>query len=235
MLTVPGLCWLCRMPLALSHWGICSVCARAVRQRVSVCPQCGLPARHPSLPCGRCLQKPPPWQRLVSVSNYTPPLSLLVHQLKFTRRNEIAAALARLLLQEVLMARRSTGLQLPDRIVSVPLWSRRHWRRGFNQSDLLCQPLAHWLGCAWDSQTITRVRATATQHHLSARLRKRNLKTRFALNCRYRVSIWLLWMMSSLPEVPSRKSRNCFCATAQRLSRYGACVEPCRASMMGVL
>lgn len=137
MLTVPGLCWLCRMPLALSHWGICSVCARAVRQRVSVCPQCGLPARHPSLPCGRCLQKPPPWQRLVSVSNYTPPLSLLVHQLKFTRRNEIAAALARLLLQEVLMARRSTGLQLPDRIVSVPLWSRRHWRRGFNQSDLV--------------------------------------------------------------------------------------------------
>ncbi|EHY5866947.1 TPA: DNA utilization protein GntX, partial [Escherichia coli] len=25
MLTVPGLCWLCRMPLALGHWGICSV------------------------------------------------------------------------------------------------------------------------------------------------------------------------------------------------------------------
>ncbi|MGL1400016.1 ComF family protein, partial [Vibrio parahaemolyticus] len=87
-------------------------------------------------------------------------LSLLVHQLKFTRRSEIAATLARLLLQEVLMARRSTGLQLPDRIVSVPLWSRRHWRRGCNQSDLLCQPLARWLGCAWDSQTITRVRAT---------------------------------------------------------------------------
>lgn len=122
-----------------------------------------------------------PWQRLVSVSDYTPPLSLLVHQLKFTRRSEIAAALARLLLQEVLMARRSTGLQLPDRIVSVPLWSRRHWRRGFNQSDLLCQPLARWLGCAWDSQTITRVRATATQHHLSARLRKRNLKNAFRL------------------------------------------------------
>ncbi len=154
MLTVPGLCWLCRMPLALSHWGICSVCARAVRQRVSLCPQCGLPAAHPSLPCGRCLQKPPPWQRLVSVSDYTPPLSLLVHQLKFTRRSEIAAALARLLLQEVLMARRSTGLQLPDRIVSVPLWSRRHWRG---------------------------VRATATQHHLSARLRKRNLKNAFRL------------------------------------------------------
>lgn len=145
------------------------VSAMWITRRASFAPLRSLPA------------KPPPWQRLVSVSNYTPPLSLLVHQLKFTRRSEIAAALARLLLQEVLMARRSTGLQLPDRIVSVPLWSRRHWRRGFNQSDLLCQPLAHWLGCAWDSQTITRVRATATQHHLSARLRKRNLKNAFRL------------------------------------------------------
>ncbi len=132
------------------------VSAMWITRRASFAPLRSLPA------------KPPLWQRLVSVSDYTPPLSLLVHQLKFTRRSEIAAALARLLLQEVLMARRSTGLQLPDRIVSVPLWSRRHWRRGFNQSDLLCQPLARWLGCAWNSQTITRVRATATQHHLSA-------------------------------------------------------------------
>ncbi|EHC99085.1 Competence protein F, partial [Salmonella enterica subsp. enterica serovar Wandsworth str. A4-580] len=35
MLTVPGLCWLCRMPLALSHWGICSVCARARARKQS--------------------------------------------------------------------------------------------------------------------------------------------------------------------------------------------------------
>ena len=30
MLTVPGLCWLCRMPLALSAWGVCSVCTGAL-------------------------------------------------------------------------------------------------------------------------------------------------------------------------------------------------------------
>ncbi len=180
MLTVPGLCWLCRMPLALSHWGFVPY-ARAPFVSASVCVRNAdyLPRILRSL---RSLPaKTAARQRLVSVSDYTPPLSLLVHQLKFTRRSEIAAALARLLLQEVLMARRSTGLQLPDRIVSVPLWSRRHWRRGFNQSDLLCQPLARWLGCAWDSQTITRVRATATQHHLSAGLRKRNLKNAFRL------------------------------------------------------
>ena len=129
MLTVPGLCWLCRMP--------------------------GLPATHSHLPCGRCLQKPPPWQRLVTVADYAPPLSLLIHQLKFSRRSEIASALSRLLLLEVLHARRTTGLQLPDRIISVPLWQRRHWRRGFNQSDLLCQPLSRWLHCQWDSEAVT--------------------------------------------------------------------------------
>lgn len=140
MLTVPGLCWLCRMPLTLGHWGICSVCTRATHQHVSRCPQCGLPAAHTVVPCGRCLQKPPPWQRLVTVSDYAPPLSGLIHQLKFSRRGEMAPALSRLLLLEVLQARRVSGLPLPDKLVSVPLWQRRHWRRGFNQSDLLCRP-----------------------------------------------------------------------------------------------
>lgn len=104
MLTVPGLCWLCRMPLTLGHWGICSVCARATRQHVSLCPQCGLPAAHAVVPCGRCLQKPPPWQRLVTISDYLPPLSGLIHQFKFSRRSEMASALSRLLLLEVLQA-----------------------------------------------------------------------------------------------------------------------------------
>ncbi|EKY5003086.1 DNA utilization protein GntX [Citrobacter amalonaticus] len=181
MLTVPGLCWLCRMPLALSRWGICSVCERAARRHVSLCPRCGLPSAHPTMACGRCLQKAPPWQRLITVSDYAPPLSTLIHQLKFSRRSDIAPALSRVLLLEVLQARRQTGLTLPDRLISVPLWQRRYWRRGFNQSDLLCQSLSRWLRCPWDSRSVTRIRPTATQHHLSARLRKRNLKNAFRL------------------------------------------------------
>ncbi|WP_436857407.1 DNA utilization protein GntX [Citrobacter tructae] len=181
MLSVPGLCWLCRMPLTLGHWGICSACTRAACRHVPLCPQCGLPAAHPTLPCGRCLRKPPPWQRLITVNDYAPPLSSLIHQFKFARQSEIALALSRLMLLAVLQAQRQAGFSLPDRLVGVPLWQRRHWRRGFNQSDLLCRPLARWLNCAWNSQSVTRVRPTATQHHLSARLRKRNLKNAFRL------------------------------------------------------
>jgi predicted amidophosphoribosyltransferase len=44
-------------------------------------------------PCGRCLQKPPPWHRLVAVNDYRPPLSGLVQQLKFHHRPELGPAL----------------------------------------------------------------------------------------------------------------------------------------------
>ncbi|WP_312689698.1 DNA utilization protein GntX [Kosakonia sp.] len=177
MLTAPGLCWLCRMPLACSHWGICSLCSRAMRPAGKVCPLCGLPAAHAEVECGRCLQKPPPWRQLIAVSHYTPPLSTLLQQFKFLPRPEAAHALARLLL----LALRSRGAGKPDLIISVPLHARRQWRRGFNQSDLLCRALSRWLQSRYDPATLSRRRATPVQHHLSARLRKQNLKNAFRL------------------------------------------------------
>ncbi|WP_230353475.1 DNA utilization protein GntX [Lelliottia sp. WAP21] len=181
MLSVPGLCWLCRMPLSLSHWGICSVCSHAFRTRPPGCPVCGLPAVDSRWPCGRCLQKPPPWRALVAVDNYLPPLSKLIHKLKFTRQCQLGRPLARLLLLNVLFAIRTRSLPKVDLLVNVPLYARRHWRRGYNQSDLLCRPLAHWLGCDYYPGALRRVKATAVQHQLSAPLRKRNLKNAFRL------------------------------------------------------
>lgn len=181
MLTVPGLCWLCKMPLALSAWGVCSVCTRSLERRITTCPQCGLPAANRYLPCGRCLKKPPPWSALVAVDDYVRPLSRLIHALKFSGQSSLALPLARLLLLAVLQARRTRALPKIDMVVNVPLYRRRHWRRGYNQSDLLCRPLARWLGCRYTASALTRVHATAVQHQLNARLRKRNLKNAFRL------------------------------------------------------
>ncbi|WP_039057732.1 DNA utilization protein GntX [Enterobacter sp. Bisph1] len=181
MLTVSGLCWLCRMPLMLSHWGVCSGCARAMKGREKMCPVCGLPAAADEIPCGRCLQKPPPWQRLIAVSRYAPPLSPLVHQFKFLPRPEMASMLARLLLLAALNARRHKNWQKPDMLMSVPLHVRRQWRRGFNQSDLLCRALTRWLQYPWQQGALRRVRETPVQRQLTARLRKQNLKNAFRL------------------------------------------------------
>ncbi|MDF7679435.1 DNA utilization protein GntX [Enterobacteriaceae bacterium ESL0689] len=178
MLTVHSLCWLCQMPLAIAHWGICSRCSASLIHPQPLCPQCGLPATTSAFPCGRCIQKPPPWQRLITVNAYQPPLSRLIHRLKFTRHPELAPALARLLLLRI---RHSQGLVRPDRLISVPLWQRRQWWRGFNQSDELCRPLAHWRHCAWHSTALRRRHATCPQHKLSAHQRKQNLKHAFEL------------------------------------------------------
>ena len=178
MLTVHSACWLCQMPLARPAWGICSRCTRALFARQGRCPQCGLPSATAHTPCGRCVQKPPPWQRLVAISDYHPPLSTLIHRFKFSGTAELAPALARLLL---LAVRQRSDLPAPQQLISVPLWQRRHWRRGYNQSELLCRPLARWLSLRYQSRAMTRVRPTATQHQLSARLRKHNLKHAFQL------------------------------------------------------
>ncbi len=126
-------------------------------------------------------EKSPPWSALVAVDDYVSPLSRLVHALKFSGQSSLAQPLARLLLLAVLQARRQRALAKIDMVVNVPLYRRRHWRRGYNQSDLLCRPLAWWLGCRYEARALTRVHATAIQHQLSARLRKRNLKNAFRL------------------------------------------------------
>ncbi len=129
-------------------------------------------------PLRPCLQKPPPWHRLVAVNDYRPPLSGLVQQLKFHHRPELGPALARLLLQRLLQR---DDLPPVDALVGVPLWHRRRWRRGYNQCDELCRPLARWRGCVWHREGLTRQRAGAVQHSLNARQRRQNLKNAFQL------------------------------------------------------
>lgn len=176
MLAIPGRCWLCRLPLARPTWGICSCCTASLLQPLACCLQCGLPALSGHLPCGRCLQRAPGWDTMAYVTDYLPPLSTLIHHLKFTGTPSLAPALARLLLLRILAARREGKLHLPDAILSVPLHHTRAWRRGYNQSALIATPLSRWLGLEHYPSAIKRIRASPAQHTLTAKERKRNLK-----------------------------------------------------------
>lgn len=182
MLTIPGLCWLCQMPLACAHWGICSRCTQALPTPPPCCPCCGLPCANTHLPCGRCVQKPPEWDSIVFVTDYRPPLNRLVQQFKFNGTVALAPALARLMMLRGLEAKRTQSGYKPDCMVSVPLHSRRAWRRGFNQSDLLARSLSRWLQCDYFPKGIIRIRAAQTQHQLTARQRRNNLKGAFRVD-----------------------------------------------------
>ncbi|NYA44867.1 DNA utilization protein GntX [Serratia fonticola] len=179
MLPIHSRCWLCRQPLRLVQQGICSYCLRTLPAKPCCCPVCGLPSGDPHQPCGRCLQKAPPWQALVFVSDYRPPISTLVKNFKFQQTPALAPTLARLILLHWLQAHREQHLNRPEVILAVPLQDKRCWRRGYNQSELLALPLARWLGCEYRPAALRRIRATAPQQQLIARLRRRNLRGAF--------------------------------------------------------
>ncbi|WP_409308477.1 DNA utilization protein GntX [Pectobacterium sp. B1J-3] len=186
MLTIAAHCWLCRLPLYHSRWGICSFCQRHLPAPPLCCPRCGLPAVDASRQCGRCLQHPPPWQSMTFVSDYAPPFSTLLKLFKFQGKTELATVLARQILLTWLKAyrehaqRNAIPLYRPDMLVTVPLHKRRQWLRGFNQTECLARPLAHWLGCEYSPQTIRRQRQTRIQQTLSASARRNNLRGAFA-------------------------------------------------------
>lgn len=186
MFTFLAQCRLCRQPLYDSHHGICSHCLRRLPPPPCCCPRCGLPAASASLPCGRCLQHPPPWHALLFVSDYRPPLDALIKQLKFHGRGDVAPALARLLwlcwrerYRQSALSAPQPRFPRPDLLLTVPLHRGRQWRRGYNQTALLAAPLARWLRCRYEADGLTRTRATPPQRLLTAAARRRNLRGAF--------------------------------------------------------
>lgn len=234
MLTVPGLCWLCKMPLALSAWGVCSVCTRSLERRITTCPQCGLPAANRYLPCGRCLKKPPPWSALVAVDDYVRPLSRLIHALKFSGQSSLAP----------------------------PLPACYCWRFYRHGEPAPCRKLIWWsmspcIAVATGGEVTIRATCSAARSpagsavdilpaHSPAYMpppfsisstpgcAKETSKMPFALNWRLTASISRLWMMSSPQAVPLLNFPDCFCKAAPRRFRYGVCAVPCSPSSMGV-
>ncbi len=176
MLTIVSQCWLCRQSLYHPRHGICCYCKRHLPKLPPCCPRCGLPCTNTALPCGRCLNAPPRWASITFVSDYAPPLNRLIKKLKFNGVTQLAPVLARLLLLRWLDACRQGKVIRPERIISVPLHRWRCWRRGYNQTDLLAQPLAHWLSCHYSNMTLQRVRATPPQQRLKATARRKNMR-----------------------------------------------------------
>ncbi|WP_342754398.1 DNA utilization protein GntX [Pantoea sp. MBD-2R] len=179
MLSMPTACWLCKMPLALPHHGLCCFCLRRLPMQAECCPRCGLPALHSRRECGRCQLRPPAWQRIVFVTDWQPPLRELVQRLKFLQATALSVMLARLFLLSWLTERRDRHLYRPDLLLCVPLHKKRAWQRGYNQLDDMARCLARWTGCFYEAAGLSRRRKTRIQHRLPASARRRNLRGAF--------------------------------------------------------
>jgi len=158
--------------------GCCSGCHFDMPTMTGYCLTCGLELARTIEACGECLGRRPPFDRAVAGFGYRAPIASLVQRFKFDGDLAAGRVLARLL-AERLSEMEATR---PDLMIPVPLNWRRHWRRGFNQAELVCRDLSrHFGGLPW-ADVLKRSRATVTQSELPADRRAGNVKGAFALD-----------------------------------------------------
>ena len=162
----------------------CQDCGRALEPLLlrAVCPRCATPtgAEHAGNPaptgdlsghCPTCLADPPPFDRVVAPWSFAPPLSSLIHRMKYSRDLAAAAALGRLLARELAVRTRHT---VPDAVIGLPLSRRRLLSRGFNHAEELATIVRRELG-------LRRPRSVRiVRHHSPPQARARNAAERFA-------------------------------------------------------
>lgn len=168
-------CALCGAAAELPS-GLCRGCRQDLPSGGHGCRRCALPLAGGDL-CGRCLQRPPPFDRVVAPFVYRPPMDTLIHGAKYHRRLSDARSLGVLLAEHVADA----CTDPPELIVPVPLHGRRLRERGYNQALEIARPAARRLGVRLDAGCCVRTRATSPQARLDGPARRRNIAGAFAV------------------------------------------------------
>ncbi len=183
----PDHCALCGMrsfrPLPL-----CRECEYELQANTNCCYRCAIPLppvlELSSSPlCGKCLQAPPPFQRVIAPWLYCERLAYLIQRWKFHEERGLTPLLTSLWLQQ------ADNLNPVDVLIPVPLHWRRLWQRRFNQSRLLCQQLRilapELVPARLDHRSVYRSRPTAAQSGMGAVQRAANLRGAFTAKIRY--------------------------------------------------
>jgi len=108
---------------------------------------------------------------------YQPPASSMLIKLKYRPDRQLANVMAVRLAQLY----RKEGLQL-DILAGVPLAAMRQRRRGYNQIELVCRPLAEKLKLHYHPEVISRIRETSSQVGLTEKERHENVRQAFIAN-----------------------------------------------------
>jgi len=153
---------------------LCVPCLHALPYRDHLaCPRCSLPTPTGGI-CGRCLTKPPPFDRAVAAFDYRYPVAELVHAFKYGSQ----LALGRFLSDKLVQRLQSESW--PDLIVPMPLYPSRLAERGFNQAAELARWIADATGLSLSRSALIKTRDTLPQVGLPWRDREANVRGAFA-------------------------------------------------------
>ena len=144
----PDDCRLCDQPLLnVSRIPVCKACLSLPQplQAEFFCQTCRTPFLSPypldhDGQCATCRENAVNFDFAYSFGSYEGPLRKLVQLFKYGKVETLAGPLSALLLRAV------PRDQNFDAIVAMPMHWRKQWERGFNQAELLAQPVARRYG-----------------------------------------------------------------------------------------
>ena len=159
------LCWECRADIRPIAHPFCSVCGNPVEGSIS----------HEYV-CYLCVETPRFFDRARSAARFEGALQRMIIDFKYNDALWVQDELVDVLVSchEVHFEKTNT-----DAVACVPLFHARERSRGFNQSEILADGLASRLRKPFLRGALSRVRATETQTHLTARERADNVKGAF--------------------------------------------------------
>lgn len=129
---------------------------------------------------------PPAYEYLVALGEYEGILKGLINQLKFSSK-PLAAEVLGLFFNQYLGPRLNVQQSLPDALVPIPLSTRRHLSREYNQSRLVASALASHFGIE-TIDALKRNKHTAQQSSLDRYDRQLNIQQAFSINKAINVS-----------------------------------------------
>ncbi len=177
----PTPCRICRQPLSTAgRVPVCSACLDSLRRiRGAVCPQCGRPQPPvvaPARLCHGCARGVYHFDLARSFALYDDAMVRLLTLLKYEPVAPLGAWFAAQIEQVI---RAEPALGEVDFIVPVPLDRRRFRERGYNQAELIAQPLARQLGRPLARDLLVRLRSRPPRLKLSQRERWETVRGAF--------------------------------------------------------
>ena len=151
---------------------LCPACRADLPALPESCPRCALPSPAGEM-CGRCLARPPHFDRTIAVWRYDFPCDRLIQALKYRACLPLAGFFAAALAPR-------TGGRVVDVVIPMPLHRTRLAERGFNPSVEIARELARRLGTPFARAGARRLRHTAQQTRLPFAARAANVRGAFA-------------------------------------------------------
>jgi ComF family protein len=157
----------------MSHFGLwCKDCDDTMPYfDMPHCPICAQLTAQGEI-CGSCLKNPPLFSRTIAAFSYQFPLDQLIQSLKYHEQLVLAHRFAEKLGQRIRI--------LPDLIIPMPLHPEKLKSRGFNQAQLIAEPIAKSLNIPLLSRACHRLRDTPTQTSLPWKDRNKNVQGAFS-------------------------------------------------------